>query len=132
MRKFKYQNDPLSSISSWIVFVSLFKDSLADTYLWILIFLTFSGVINFIYKLYKGEKIELFHIFGIVYPILFIICICITPFFDVILYVLWICIVGSFLVCIYFIKEEDTKSIALLHVMYMTSCALAVPVWWTI
>lgn len=75
---------------------------------------------------------QLYEILGMLFPLIFATCVLLQPFFEIILYIYWALLFVSMIVCMCNCKEEDAKSIALLHVMYMSSCALAIPVWLTI
>ncbi len=83
----------------------------------------------FVYQVHKQQEIGLYGVLGILLPTLYCISILCTPLFEMSLYVCWALLFISMLICMYQCKEEDAKAIALLHLMYITCCALAIPVW---
>ena len=83
----------------------------------------------FVYQVHKQQEIGLYGVLGILLPTLYCIGILCTPLFEMSLYVCWALLFISMLICMYQCKDEDAKAIALLHLMYITCCALAIPVW---
>lgn len=83
----------------------------------------------FVYQVHKQQEIGLYGVLGILLPTLYCISILCTPLFEMSLYVCWALLFISMLICMYQCKDEDAKSISLLHLMYITCCALAIPVW---
>ena len=90
------------------------------------------SILIFYLKIRRKNEIGLFDILGTIMSVLFSMCVNLTMVLETALYIYWILLLVSMIICMCTCKEEDTKSIALLHVMYMTSCALAIPVWLTI
>ena len=83
----------------------------------------------FLYKVIQKQEIRLYGFLGLAFPTLFVVANYLTLSFEPSLYILWALLFLSMLCCMYSCKDEDAKAIALLHVMYMTSCALAIPIW---
>ena len=155
MKRYKNQGDAFVWIAFVILLISALDNILGIWYSWIIYGLAYLTVLIFAYKRQlhikgttcnleqKAEKVfkhkmpyqpnwQLYEIFGVLFPIIFATCILLQPFFEIILYIYWALLFISMIVCMYQCKEEDAKGIAVLHVMYMTSCALAIPVWLTI
>ena len=126
---FKHQH----SLYGYISLICLILASkVRDRILWIdllhvVLVLCTLGV--FVYQIRKQLEIGLYDILGFILPTSYCIGILCTPLFEMSLYVYWGLLFISMVICMYQCKEEDTKAIALLHLMYMTSCALAIPVW---
>lgn len=155
MKRYKYQGDAYDWIAFVILLISALDNILGIWYSWIIYALAYFSILVFSYKrqIYikntsrnleqNEEKVfkhkmpyqpnwQLYEILGMLFPLIFATCVLLQPFFEIILYIYWALLFVSMIVCMCTCKEEDAKSIALLHVMYMTSCALAAPVWWTI
>lgn len=128
---FKNQRGIFLGISVAYLFLSLCpQDWLWTNALFVLIALV--SILMLYLKIRRKNEIGLFDILGTIMSVLFSMCVNLTMVLETALYIYWILLLVSMIICMCTCKEEDTKSIALLHVMYMTSCALAAPVWWTI
>ena len=128
---FKNQRGIFLGIPVVYLFLSLCpQDWLWTNALFVLIALV--SILMLYLKIRRKKEVGLFDILGTIMPVLFSMCVNLTIVLETALYIYWILLLVSMIICMCTCKEEDTKSIALLHVMYMTSCALAVPVWWTI
>ncbi|MBR5572896.1 MAG: hypothetical protein IKW35_00200 [Paludibacteraceae bacterium] len=128
---FKNQRGIFLGIPVAYLFLSLCpQDWLWTNALFVLIALV--SILMLYLKIRRKKEVGLFDILGTIMPVLFSMCVNLTIVLETALYIYWILLLVSMIICMCTCKEEDTKSIALLHVMYMTSCALAVPVWLTI
>lgn len=128
---FKNQRGIFLGIPVAYLFLSLCpQDWLWTNALFVLIALV--SILMLYLKIRRKKEVGLFDILGTIMPVLFSMCVNLTIVLETALYIYWILLLVSMIICMCTCKEEDTKSIALLHVMYMTSCALAAPVWWTI
>lgn len=128
---FKNQRGIFLGIPVAYLFLSLCpQDWLWTNALFVLIALV--SILMLYLKIRRKNEIGLFDILGTIMSVLFSMCVNLTMVLETALYIYWILLLVSMIICMCTCKEEDTKSIALLHVMYMTSCALAAPVWWTI
>ena len=115
--------------------VYLFLTLCPQDWLWtnaLFVLIALVSILMLYLKIRRKNEIGLFDILGTIMSVLFSMCVNLTMVLETALYIYWILLLVSMIICMCTCKEEDTKSIALLHVMYMTSCALAVPVWWTI
>lgn len=128
---FKNQRGIFLGIPVAYLFLSLCpQDWLWTNALFVLIALV--SILMLYLKIRRKKEVGLFDILGTIMPVLFSMCVNLTIVLETALYIYWILLLVSMIICMCTCKEEDTKSIALLHVMYMTSCALAIPVWLTI
>lgn len=128
---FKNQRGIFLGIPVAYLFLSLCpQDWLWTNALFVLIALV--SILMLYFKIRRKKEVGLFDILGTIMPVLFSMCVNLTIVLETALYIYWILLLVSMIICMCTCKEEDTKSIALLHVMYMTSCALAIPVWLTI
>lgn len=115
--------------------VYLFLTLCPQDWLWtnaLFVLIALVSILMLYLKIRRKKEVGLFDILGTIMPVLFSMCVNLTIVLETALYIYWILLLVSMIICMCTCKEEDAKSIALLHVMYMTSCALAIPVWWTI
>ena len=125
---FKNQRSQYAGISLIVLLLSLLEENVqwGD---WVYILISIAAVGVFVYQVAKQQEIGLYNILGVAFPLVFSVCVFCTPLFEVLLYAFWGLLFVSLVICMHKCKDEDAKAIALLHVMYMTSCALAIPVW---
>ena len=115
--------------------VYLFLTLCPQDWLWtnaLFVLIALVSILMLYLKIRRKKEVGLFDILGTIMPVLFSMCVNLTIVLETALYIYWILLLVSMIICMCTCKEEDAKSIALLHVMYMTSCALAIPVWLTI
>lgn len=124
---YKYENDLAARLSSLIFTLALFNVIMRRWFLWLLMLVVCLWGFVDIYRLYKKTRVELFDILGLIFPVIYAICVIVTPFFDMIMVFYWMILFVAMLFSVKYCKEEDGKGIALLHVMYMASCTLVMP-----
>ena len=128
-REFKNQRSQFAIISAICLLLSSRAEDYALWVDWIFFVLSIWAVCVFVHRIRKYSDIGAYNLLGVVFPIVYAIGIYVNQFFEITLFVLWALLIISMIFCMHTCKEEDAKSIALLHMTYMTSCALAIPVW---
>ena len=125
----RYQNqlDIFMLLSVVGVTLSLFVEYIGNRFVYLEIAVAIVGTVGLIYKVIKKSRLELFDILGFVFLFLYTLCVLLIPSFDMLLFLFSCLLLISMMVCMHRCKEEDAKSIALLHVIYMFGCNLVMP-----
>ena len=86
---YKYENDLAARLSSLIFTLALFNVIIRRWFLWLLMLVVCLWGFVDIYRLYKKTRVELFDILGLIFPVIYAICVIVTPFFDMIMAFYW-------------------------------------------
>ena len=125
--KYKNQLDIFMLLSVIVVMLSLFIEYMGIWFVYWVIATAIVGIVGLIYKAIKKPCLELFDIFGVVFLLLYTLCVLLIPFGDMLLFLFSCVLLISLLVCMHRCKDEDAKAIAILHVIYMFGCNLVMP-----
>ena len=125
----RYQNqlDIFMLLSVIVVILSLFVEYIGNRFVYLEIAAAIVGIVGLIYKVIKKPRLELFDILGFVFLLLYTLFVLLIPFWDMLLFLFSCLLLISMMVCMHRCKDEDAKSIALLHVIYMFGCNLVMP-----
>ena len=125
----RYQNqlDIFMLLSVVVVTLSLFVEYIGNRFVYLEIAAAIVGTVGLIYKVIKKPRLELFDILGFVFLLLYTLFVLLIPFWDMLLFLFSCLLLISMMVCMHRCKDEDAKSIALLHVIYMFGCNLVMP-----
>ena len=125
--RYKNQLDIFMILSVVVMTLSLFVEYIGNRFVYLEIAAAIVGIVGLIYKVIKKPRLELFDILGFVFLFLYTLCVLLIPSFDMLLFLFSCLLLISMMVCMHRCKEEDAKSIALLHVIYMFGCNLVMP-----
>lgn len=127
MRVFKNQHNPSLYLSYVMVVLSLLTTYVDKTFLYFMIGASIMGLGIYAYKVIKGSQVGILDILGLLFLLLYTLCVLLIPFWDMLLFLFSCVLLISLLVCIHRCKDEDAKAIAILHVIYMFGCNLVMP-----
>lgn len=125
--RYKNQLDVFMLLSVIVVILSLFVEYIGNRFVYLEIAAAIVGIVGLIYKVIKKPRLELFDILGFVFLLLYTLFVLLIPFWDMLLFLFSCLLLISMMVCMHRCKDEDAKSIALLHVIYMFGCNLVMP-----
>lgn len=125
--RYKNRLDIFMLLSVIVVIVSLFVEYIGNRFVYLEIATAIVGIVGLIYKVIKKPRLELFDILGFVFLLLYTLFVLLIPFWDMLLFLFSCLLLISMMVCMHRCKDEDAKSIALLHVIYMFGCNLVMP-----
>ena len=125
--RYKNRLDIFMLLSVIVVIVSLFVEYIGNRFVYLEIAAAIVGIVGLIYKVIKKPRLELFDILGFVFLLLYTLFVLLIPFWDMLLFLFSCLLLISMMVCMHRCKDEDAKSIALLHVIYMFGCNLVMP-----
>ena len=125
--RYKNQLDIFMILSVVVMTLSLFVEYIGNRFVYLEIAVAIVGIVGLIYKVIKKSRLELFDILGFVFLLLYTLCVLLIPLFDMLLFLFSCLLLISMMVCMHRCKDEDAKSIALLHVIYMFGCNLVMP-----
>lgn len=125
--RYKNQLDIFMILSVVVMTLSLFVEYIGNRFVYLEIAVAIVGIVGLIYKVIKKSRLELFDILGFVFLLLYTLCVLLIPSFDMLLFLFSCLLLISMMVCMHRCKDEDAKSIALLHVIYMFGCNLVMP-----
>ena len=124
---FKNQYNPFLWLAYVIVVLSLLTTYITEWLASAMMGMAIVGIIIFAYKLIIRLHVDIVDILGLVFLVLYALCVLLIPFFDMLLFLFSCLLLISLMVCLVRCKDEDAKAIALLHVIYMFSCYLVMP-----
>ena len=124
---YKNRLDIFMLLSVIVVILSLFVEYIGNRFVYLEIAAAIVGIVGLIYKVIKKPRLELFDILGFVFLLLYTLFVLLIPFWDMLLFLFSCLLLISMMVCMHRCKDEDAKSIALLHVIYMFGCNLVMP-----
>jgi hypothetical protein len=127
LKSFKNQYNPFLYLSYVIVIMSLLTTYVDKMFLYVMIGASIVGLSIYAYKIIKRSKVGILDIFGLIFLLLYTLCVLLIPSFDMLLFLFSCLLLISMMVCMHRCKDEDAKSIALLHVIYMFGCNLVMP-----
>ena len=125
--RYKNRLDIFMLLSVIVVILSLFVEYIGNRFVYLEIAAAIVGIVGLIYKVIKKPRLELFDILGFVFLLLYTLFVLLIPFWDMLLFLFSCLLLISMMVCMHRCKDEDAKSIALLHVIYMFGCNLVMP-----
>ena len=125
--RYKNRLDIFMLLSVIVVILSLFVEYIGNRFVYLEITAAIVGIVGLIYKVIKKPRLELFDILGFVFLLLYTLFVLLIPFWDMLLFLFSCLLLISMMVCMHRCKDEDAKSIALLHVIYMFGCNLVMP-----
>ena len=125
--RYKNRLDIFMLLSVIVVILSLFVEYIGNRFVYLEIAAAVVGIVGLIYKVIKKPRLELFDILGFVFLLLYTLFVLLIPFWDMLLFLFSCLLLISMMVCMHRCKDEDAKSIALLHVIYMFGCNLVMP-----
>lgn len=125
--RYKNQLDIFMILSVVVMTLSLFVEYIGNRFVYLEIAVAIVGIVGLIYKVIKKSRLELFDILGFVFLLLYTLCVLLIPSFDMLLFLFSCLLLISMMFCMHRCKDEDAKSIALLHVIYMFGCNLVMP-----
>ena len=125
--RYKNRLDIFMLLSVIVVILSLFVEYFGNRFVYLEIAAAIVGIVGLIYKVIKKPRLELFDILGFVFLLLYTLFVLLIPFWDMLLFLFSCLLLISMMVCMHRCKDEDAKSIALLHVIYMFGCNLVMP-----
>ena len=125
--RYKNRLDIFMLLSVIVVILSLFVEYIGNRFVYLEIAAAIVGIVGLIYKVIKKPRLELFDILGFVFLLLYTLFVLLIPFWDMLLFLFSCLLLISMMVCMHSCKDEDAKSIALLHVIYMFGCNLVMP-----
>ena len=127
MKGFKNQHNLFLYLSYAVVVLSLLTTYIGESFLYLMIGASVIGIGIYTCKIIKKLHVGICDILGLVFLLLYTLCILLIPFFDMLLFLYSCLLVICMMVCMHRCKDEDAKSIALLHVIYMFGCNLLMP-----
>lgn len=125
--RYKNRLDIFMLLSVIVVILSLFVEYIGNRFVYLEIAAAIVGIVGLIYKVIKKPRLELFDILGFVFLLLYTLFVLLIPFWDMLLFLFSCLLLISMMFCMHRCKDEDAKSIALLHVIYMFGCNLVMP-----
>ena len=125
--RYKNRLDIFMLLSVIVVILSLFVEYIGNRFVYLEIAAAIVGIVGLIYKVIKKPRLELFDILGFVFLLLYTLFVLLIPFWDMLLFLFSCLLLISMMVCMHRCKDEDAKSIALLHVIYIFGCNLVMP-----
>lgn len=125
--RYKNRLDIFMLLSVIVVILSLFVEYIGNRFVYLEIAAAIVGIVGLIYKVIKKPRLELFDILGFVFLLLYTLFVLLIPFWDMLLFLFSCLLLISMMVCMHRCKDEDAKSIALVHVIYMFGCNLVMP-----
>lgn len=127
MLSYKHQYDIWIWLSYAIAVLALFLASVRIWFMLSVLTIALIGSIVFFYKIIKKRDIDLFDILGFVFLVIYTAGIVSMRFWDMLLFVFSCTLVVSMGFCVAYCKDEDIKSLAILHVIYIFACNLVMP-----
>lgn len=127
MKGFKNQHNLFLYLSYAVVVLSLLTTYIGESFLYLMIGASVIGIGIYTCKIIKKLHVGICDILGLVFLLLYTLCILLIPFFDMLLFLYSCLLVICMMVCMHRCKEEDVKAIAILHVIYIFSCNLVMP-----
>lgn len=125
--RYKNQLDVFMLLSYLVVILSFFAENIKTEFTYLVITTAIVGLIGLIYRIIKKLHLELFDIQSVVFLIIYTICVVTMPFFDMLLFFFSCLLLISMMISMIYCKDEDAKSVAMLHVIYIFSCNLVMP-----
>ena len=125
--RYKNRLDIFMLLSVIVVILSLFVEYIGNRFVYLEIAAAIVGIVGLIYKVIKKPRLELFDILGFVFLLLYTLFVLLIPFWDMLLFLFSCLLLISMMVCMHRCKDEDAKSIALVHMIYMFGCNLVMP-----
>lgn len=127
IQRYKNQLDIFMLLSYFVVILSFFAENIKTEFTYLVVTIAIAGLIGLIYRIIKKSHLELFDIQSVVFLVIYTIAVVIMPVFDTLLFFFSCLLLISMMISMTYCKDEDAKSIAMLHVIYIFSCNLVMP-----